>query len=40
MAMLHGRRYLGIDISEEYVDIARQRIKDAQQEMGLLRETA
>ena len=40
MAMLHGRRYLGIDISEEYVAIARQRIKDAQQAMGLLRETA
>lgn len=40
MALLHGRRYLGIDISEEYVAIARQRIKDAQQTMGLLRETA
>lgn len=40
MAMLHRRRYLGIDISEEYVNIARQRIEDAQQAMGLLRESA
>lgn len=40
MAMLHRRRYLGIDISEEYVNIARQRIEDAKQAMGLLRESA
>lgn len=40
MAMLHGRRYVGIDISEEYVDIARQRLRDAEREMGLLRTSA
>lgn len=40
MAMLHRRRYLGIDISEEYVNIARQRMEDAKQAMGLLRESA
>lgn len=27
MAMLHGREYIGIDISSEYIEIARQRIE-------------
>ena len=27
MALLSGRRYIGIDVSEEYVDIAKQRIQ-------------
>lgn len=38
MAMLYNRRYIGIDISEEYINIAEQRIQDAQREMGLLKE--
>ena len=29
MALLHGRRFIGIDISAEYIDIARQRLQDA-----------
>lgn len=40
MAMLLGRRYVGIDISEEYVEIARQRLRDAERETGLLRASA
>lgn len=29
MAMLNGRHYIGFDISEEYCDIARKRVKEA-----------
>ena len=29
MALLHGRRFIGIDISAEYIEIARQRLQDA-----------
>ncbi|MFJ7665349.1 DNA-methyltransferase [Lysinibacillus sp. NPDC097162] len=31
MALMSDRRYLGVDVSEEYVEIARQRIIDAKQ---------
>ena len=31
MAKAHGRRYIGIDISQEYIDIARQRLDAAEQ---------
>lgn len=33
MAMLHGRDYLGVDVAEEYVRLARQRLKDASKKM-------
>ncbi len=29
MALLHGRRFVGIDISAEYVDIARRRLEES-----------
>ena len=35
MAKAHGRRYIGIDISQEYIDIARQRLEAAEQGMLL-----
>ena len=35
MAKAHGRRYIGIDISQEYIDIARQRLDAAEQGMLL-----
>lgn len=35
MAKTHGRRYIGIDISQEYIDIARQRVDAAEQGMLL-----
>ena len=31
MAKVHGRRYVGIDISEEYVGIARERVDAVEQ---------
>lgn len=30
MAMLNGRRWIGVDIAEEYVQVARQRMKNSQ----------
>jgi DNA modification methylase len=35
MAILNGRKYLGIDISEEYCQIARKRIKYAKKQQSL-----
>ena len=35
MAYLNGRNYCGIDISEEYCEIARQRVKQAQMQQSL-----
>ena len=35
MALLDGRNYLGIDISEEYCEIARQRVEQAQMQQSL-----
>ncbi len=35
MAMLNNRKYLGIDISEEYVEIARKRLEITKQKQGL-----
>ncbi len=34
MACLHGRKYLGVDISAEYIEIARQRLKKVFPERG------
>lgn len=34
MALLNNRRYLGCDISEEYIDIAKQRLEQASKKMG------
>lgn len=36
MAMLTGRNWIGVDIAEAYVKIARQRIKQAKKQNGLL----
>ena len=35
MAMLNGRRWLGIDISKEYAEVARQRIKEAGKQLQI-----
>ena len=35
MALLNGRNYIGIDISEEYCEIARQRLEQAQAQQSL-----
>ena len=35
MALLNGRNYCGIDISEEYCEIARQRLEQAQMQQSL-----
>jgi DNA modification methylase len=35
MAYLNGRNFVGIDISEEYCEIARQRLEQAQMQQGL-----
>lgn len=34
MAAAHGRRYIGIEVSEEYCDIARGRLQDVQSTLG------
>ena len=40
MAELMGRRYIGIEISEEYCDIARKRVQEAKESMALFEEAA
>ena len=35
MASLMGRKYIGIEISEEYCEIARKRVQEAKDSMGL-----
>ena len=35
MALLEGRNYLGVDISEEYCEIARKRVEQAQSQQSL-----
>ncbi|MBC6425509.1 MAG: site-specific DNA-methyltransferase [Ekhidna sp.] len=35
MALLNNRKYLGIDISEEYIEIAKQRLEMVKQKQGL-----
>jgi site-specific DNA-methyltransferase (adenine-specific) len=38
VAELMGRRYIGIEISEEYCEIARKRVQEAKDSMGLFPE--
>ena len=36
MALLNGRNYIGIDISEEYCEIAKKRVSDLQQKLFIV----
>jgi len=36
MALLNGRNYIGIDISEEYCEIAKKRVSNLQQKLFIV----